>query len=68
MKNGQENGILIQVWDQTKIVPRKPQNTSDKLQLFPDYEVIIEIDNDKRGVIGDFTTSSNIGITKAEPE
>ena len=28
----------------------------------------IEIDNDERGVIGDFTTVSNIRITKAKPE
>ena len=30
--------------------------------------VNIEIDNDKRGIIGDFTTISDIRITKAEPE
>ena len=29
---------------------------------------IIEIDNDERGVIGDFTTISDIRITKAKPE
>ena len=29
---------------------------------------IIEIDNDERGVIGDFTTISDVRITKAEPE
>ena len=29
---------------------------------------IIEIDNDERGVIGDFTMISDIRITKAEPE
>ena len=28
----------------------------------------IEIDNDERGVIGDFTTISDIRITKAKPE
>ena len=27
---------------------------------------IIEIDNDERGVIGDFTTMSDIRITKAD--
>ena len=30
--------------------------------------VDIEIDNDERGVIGDFTTISDIRITKAKPE
>ena len=30
MKNGLENGILIQVWDQTQMVPRKAQASSDK--------------------------------------
>ena len=29
---------------------------------------IIEIDNDERGVIGDFTMISDIRITKAKPE
>ena len=29
---------------------------------------IIEIDNDERGVIGDFTTISDIRITKVKPE
>ena len=29
---------------------------------------IIKIDNDKRGVIGDFTMISDIRITKAKPE
>ena len=29
-------------------------------------EINIEIDNDERGVIGDFTTISDIRITKAE--
>ena len=29
---------------------------------------VIEIDNDERGVIRDFTTISDIRITKAEPE
>ena len=29
---------------------------------------IIEIDNDERGVIGDFATISDIRITKAKPE
>ena len=28
----------------------------------------IEIDNDERGVIGDFITISDIRITKAKPE
>ena len=31
-------------------------------------EFDIEIDNDERGVIGDFTTISDIRITKAKPE
>ena len=30
------------------------------------FKLIIEIDNDERGVIGDFTTISDIRITKAE--
>ena len=31
------------------------------------YTDIIEIDNDERGVIGDFTTISDIRIAKAKP-
>ena len=47
----------------------------DVLMTYIIYEVFIwrlvfsiEIDNDERGVIGDFTTISDIRITKAKPE
>ena len=33
-----------------------------------EQKVNIEIDNDERGVIGDFTTISDIRITKVKPE
>ena len=39
-ENGQENEILVQVWDQAQIIPWKPQTSSDKSRLFHDYEAI----------------------------
>ena len=35
MNNGWDNEILIQVWDQTQIVPRKSQTSSDNSRSFP---------------------------------
>ena len=43
-------------------------DVSDNCIYLVFYSANIEIDNDERGVIGDFTTISDIRITKAKPE